>query len=155
MSHLKHIITMFCFMLLCCTDLTYAQQNRFEAIESEKIAFITKELRLTPAEAQKFFPLYNKYNEEMWELRRAKRGTPNSSSTSTAPRGTNSFNSNRRTVHRDVIAFDSKEIDIKKKYRTQFSQVVGEARASQFFQVVEDFNNLLRNELQNRKNRTK
>lgn len=152
MSHLKHIITTFCFMLLCCTSLTFAQQNRFEAIESEKVAFITKELKLTPAEAQKFFPIYNKYNEEMWELRRAKRGV--TSETPSAPRGTNAFN-NTRTVKRDVIAFDAKEIDIKKKYRTQFSQVVGQARASQFFQVVEDFNNILRNELQNRKNRTR
>lgn len=153
MSHLKHIITTFCFMLLCCTSITYAQQNRFEAIESEKVAFITKELKLTPAEAQKFFPLYNKYNEEMWELRRAKRGVTNETPT---PRGTtNSFNNSRRTAQRDVIAFDAKEIDIKKKYRTQFSQVVGQARASQFFQVVEDFNNILRDELQNRKNRNR
>lgn len=152
MSHLKHIITAFCFMLLCCSSISYAQQNKFEAIESEKVAFITKELKLTPAEAQKFFPLYNKYNEEMWELRRAKRGV---SSTTPAPRGTNSFNNTRGTQKRDVIAFDAKEIDIKKKYRTQFSQIVGQARASQFFQVVEDFNNILRDELQNRKNRSK
>lgn len=150
MSRLKHIITTFCFVVLCCIGFSYAQQNRFEAIESEKIAYITKELKLTPAEAQKFFPLYNKYNEEMWDLKRAKRGA---ATTTPTPRGVNPVNSFNRGGQRDVIAFDAKEVEIKKKYRSQFSQVVGQARASQFFQVVEDFNNILRNELQSRKNK--
>lgn len=149
MSRLKYIIAIFCLVLSCCISLSYAQQNKFNAIESEKIAYITKELKLSPMEAQKFFPLYNKYNEEMWDLKRAKRGTNNSNNTAATPRGVNSFN--RGGQQRDVIAFDAKEVDIKKKYRTQFSQVVGQARASQFFQVVEDFNNILRDELQNRK----
>jgi hypothetical protein len=152
MSRLKYIITTFCFVLLCIGH-SHAQQNQFQAIESEKVAYITKELKLTPAEAQKFFPLYNKYNEEMWDLKREKRGT-NSNSTAKTPSSVNSFNSRGSQIQkRDVIAFDAKEVEIKKKYRTQFSQVVGQARASQFFQVVEDFNNILRNELQNRKSR--
>ncbi len=145
MLRLNHIIMTICVVLMCCIG-SYAQQDRerFKAIESEKVAYITKELRLTPTEAQKFFPIYNKYNEEMWELKKAKRGT-----TTPTPRGVQSFNGGQR----DVIAFDAKEVDIKKKYRTQFTQVVGSARASQFFQVVEDFNDLLRNELENRRNK--
>ncbi|NGF56271.1 hypothetical protein G5B35_21230 [Parapusillimonas sp. SGNA-6] len=145
MLRLKHIIMTVCAMVLCCM-VSYAQQDkqeRFKAIESEKMAYITKELKLTPTEAQKFFPIYNKYNEEMWELKRAKRGA------ASAPQGANSFSGGKR----DVIAFDAKEVDIKKKYRTQFAQVVGPSRASQFFQVVEDFNDLLRSELQNRRNK--
>jgi len=140
MLQLRLIILTICFVLLCGTTL-YAQRDRFKAIESEKVAYITKELKLTPAEAQKFFPIYNKYNDEMWALKKAKRG-----STAT-PRGVKSFNGGKR----DVIAFDAKEVDIKKKYRNQFSDVVGQSRASQFFQVVEDFNDLLRNELQSRR----
>ena len=145
MLRVKHSIMTICAVLLYMASYAQPgnQDDRFKAIESEKVAYITKKLRLTPTEAQKFFPIYNKYNEEMWELKRAKRGT-----TST-PRGANGFSDGKR----DVIAFDAKEVDIKKKYRSEFSQVVGQARASQFFQVVEDFNNLLRNELQNRRNK--
>lgn len=139
MLQLRHIIMTICLMLLCGTAL-YAQRDKFKAIESEKVAYITKELKLTPAEAQKFFPIYNKYNDEMWELKKAKRGV-------STPQGVKSFNGSKR----DVIAFDVKEVDVKKKYRNQFSEVVGQSRASQFFQVVEDFNDLLRNELQNRR----
>lgn len=135
MLRFKNIFTTLC--LLFALQLTSnAQQRNFEAIESEKIAYITKELKLSPAEAQRFFPLYNKYNEEMWDLKKEKRSSTTRS---------NSFNGSR-----DVIAFDAKEVEIKKKYRAEFSKVVGQSKASQFFQVVEDFNDLLRNALQNR-----
>lgn len=108
-----------------------AQPRNFEAIESEKIAYLTKELKLSPHEAQRFFPLYNMYNEEMWNLRQEKRREKS-----------------------DVISFDAKEVELKKKYRGEFAKVIGQARASQFFQAVEDFNELLRNALQHRQNTT-
>ena len=47
--------------LLLAPTNTFAQesrQQRFERIETEKIAFITKELDLSSREAQRFFPIY-------------------------------------------------------------------------------------------------
>lgn len=126
MLQLKYIFTTLC-LLFTLHSTSIAQENNFEAIESKKIAYITKELKLTPAEAQRFFPLYNKYNEAIWELKRAK-----------------------KRERKDVISFDAKEVELKKEYRGEFAKVIGQARASQFFQVVEEFNDLLRNTLQNR-----
>ena len=139
MLRLKYILTTICF-IFTLQFASYAQQN-FEAIESEKIAYITKELKLTPGEAERFFPIYNQYNKEMWDLKRAKRGF--------AQRGGNSLNPEKR----DVIAFDAKEVDLKKSYRAEFAKIVGQTRASQFFQVEEDFFTKLRSKLQNRRNR--
>lgn len=139
MLRLKYILIAF-FALLSSHSISFAQQRNFEAIESEKIAYITKELKITPNEAQKFFPIYNKYMDELRDLKKAKRGE--------SPQQANSFMGGKR----DVIAFDAKEVETKKKYREEFSKVLGQARASQFFQVVEDFNDLLRNTLQERQN---
>lgn len=139
MSRLKYFVITLCLIL--SVQLAAKAQNNFEAIESEKIAYITKELKLSPAEAQRFFPIYNSYNSEMWDLKKAKRGTK-------TPGSANSFSGGKR----DVIAYDAQEVDIKKKYRNEFAKVVGQGRASQFFQVVEDFNNILRSTLQNRQN---
>jgi hypothetical protein len=36
--------------------------QRQEKIQALKIAFITQKLKLTPAEAEKFWPVYNQYN---------------------------------------------------------------------------------------------
>lgn len=141
MLHLRNIFTTVCFVFILHLS-SFAQENRFEAIESEKIAYITKELKLAPGEAERFFPIYNKYNKEMWELKRAKRGA--------TPRGSsNSLNPEKR----DVIAFDAKEVELKKSYRAEFTKIIGQSRASQFFQVEEDFFSKLRSKIENRRNR--
>ncbi len=132
----------------------WAQESRaarFERIEMEKIAFITKELDLSPGEAEKFFPIYNQYRAEFSKLRQEKRDRRpaartylQSQSQSLQPNG---FNSSR-----DVLAFDAKELELKKIYRQRFSNVIGAARASQFFAVEEEFRNYLMRELQQRRN---
>jgi hypothetical protein len=40
-----------------------------ERIESQRIAFITQQLRLTPDEAAKFWPVYNEYKDALKDMR--------------------------------------------------------------------------------------
>jgi len=46
---------------------------RMEQVESAKIAYITTLLDLSPAEAQKFWPVYNKYMDEHKTIMKARR----------------------------------------------------------------------------------
>lgn len=45
-----------------------AFDDKREAIEARKIAFITRQLSLTPAEAQDFWPIYNEYNARVEQI---------------------------------------------------------------------------------------
>lgn len=60
--------------LVCLSG--FAQGGRFqekkEQIKSLKVAFITDELKLTSAEAEKFWPLFNAYDAKQNELRQEK-----------------------------------------------------------------------------------
>ncbi|MFC7522456.1 hypothetical protein ACFQRK_00760 [Parapedobacter sp. GCM10030251] len=142
----------FIVLTLLFSIATVAQESRaqrFERIEAEKIAFITKELNLTPSEAQRFFPAYNQYFKEISTLKRERRSnkpnyTPNLQSQKLAGNGFNPSN-------RDVLAFDAKELEVKKIYRKRFSDIIGPARASRFFEVEEEFRNYLLRELQHRR----
>ncbi|MDM1294730.1 hypothetical protein HX021_10570 [Sphingobacterium sp. N143] len=127
------------FFSIFSIALGFAQdRNRFQAIENEKIAYITKELNLTPKEAQQFFPLYNEYSQTLWNLRKAKlNGAPK-----------NSFRGGSRS--RDVLQYDAKEVDVKKEYRGKFARVIGSSRASQFFEVEQEFREHLYKSLRNR-----
>lgn len=101
MSKIKNIMIIFCFCIIGLST-TYAQDNeRFQIIENEKIAFITRELNLSRKEAQDFFPIYNEYSKEMWSVKKAKTGNSPS-------------RNNLRGGSRDVIAYDAKELEIKK-----------------------------------------
>lgn len=42
-------------------------KDRWEKFRTEKIAFLTDKLELTPTEAQKFWPVYNQMDKERWQ----------------------------------------------------------------------------------------
>jgi hypothetical protein len=58
---------------VCINALAFAQdateqempEKKQQDIQALKVAFITKELELTPDEAEKFWPVYNQYDKEM------------------------------------------------------------------------------------------
>jgi hypothetical protein len=61
-------------LILLTTATAVAQpgremQHRHGQIEAQKIAFITKELELTPQEAQVFWPVYNEFDAKRKALR--------------------------------------------------------------------------------------
>lgn len=56
--------------LLLLSATTYAQRGeRGEKIKAYKLAHITDAIDLTPAEAEKFWPVYNEHEETMHTLR--------------------------------------------------------------------------------------
>ncbi len=60
------------FLFICL--VTYSQDDgKHERIKALKVPFITEELELTPAEAEKFWPIYNSYDKRMHDLRERER----------------------------------------------------------------------------------
>jgi Spy/CpxP family protein refolding chaperone len=66
--------TLFTAVILFFTFIGFAQDepNKKEQIKALKTAFITTELELTPTEAEKFWPIYNAFEEKQFELRHEK-----------------------------------------------------------------------------------
>ena len=67
---MKKIITFISICLFCI--LSVSAQGRKESrqkIKALKIAYITEQLNLTAAEAEKFWPIYNSYDEKLRTLR--------------------------------------------------------------------------------------
>ena len=58
------LVTVFMF------NVAFAQPNKREQREAQKIAFITKLLALTPEEAQKFWPVYNQFEADQKALKK-------------------------------------------------------------------------------------
>lgn len=109
-------------LLLSAQDKTQ-RDNKLQSLE---IAYLTKELNLSPEEAQKFWPVYNKYSAEMRETLRSKENDP------------------------DVLDKQQKLLDIRKKYRTEFLKVLSPDRVNQVFTSEVKFREMVRRELQER-----
>lgn len=48
-------------------------KERWEKYKTEKIAFLTNNLELSPEEAQSFWPVYNQMDKERWSVQKCRR----------------------------------------------------------------------------------
>ncbi|WP_028295477.1 hypothetical protein [Olivibacter sitiensis] len=112
-------ILFICFIGLVGIGIVKGQDHdRFKKIEAAKIAYITKELELTPKEAERFFPLYNQYHREMRLLMDRKHSKDN---------------------RKGEIESDAEIVALKKRYREEFVPIINPQRASRFFEVEREF----------------
>jgi len=54
-----------------------SHEARMEKYRTEKVSFLTTRLDLTPAEAEKFWPIYNQMEKERWEAQKSRRNLEN------------------------------------------------------------------------------
>lgn len=67
---MNKILALICLLL---TTVSFGQRGNREKIKSLKVAFITDKLELSSKEAQQFWPVYNKFEEEREQLRKKER----------------------------------------------------------------------------------
>lgn len=106
-----------------------AQENnesnkKQQDIEALKVAFISRELELTPEDAQKFWPVYNQYSNEL-------RGVVQDD--------------------QDVIERDEKVLNLRKKYRDQFTKVLGAQRMNRLYNAEGRFRQILIKAIKNQR----
>ncbi len=105
------------------------QQNydhkKGQQIEALKVAFISKELELSPDEAQRFWPLYDQYTNE---IKYVIKFTP------------------------DPLDKDEKILNIKKHYREQFTRIIGPERTIRLYESERKFRQLLIKRLRDQNN---
>jgi len=107
------------------------EEKREEKIQSLEIAFISRKLSLTPDEAQRFWPVYNEYKKEVRQTAQLQKNSPD----------------------RDVLDFEQRMIDIRKKYRDQFAGAIGKERMNRFFKAEHEFRAVLLNRIKNQSGR--
>ena len=71
---IKNILPLFMFLI---TFSFYAQNDKKldekrDKVKAYKVSFLTTELELTPTEAEKFWPIYNAFDDKQFELRHEK-----------------------------------------------------------------------------------
>ena len=100
-------------------------ETRGEKVEALKIAFITQKLQLTPDEAQKFWPVYNQYENEIRSLQLDYKNGP-------------------------ALENEEKLLNTRKKYSPAFEKVIGPQKLNTLFNAERDFRTILIRRLQNR-----
>lgn len=69
MNNMKRLLFIFLTFLVFTA---HGQDDKRSQIQAMKTAYITEELELTTSEAEKFWPVYNAYRKNLWNLRHDK-----------------------------------------------------------------------------------
>jgi hypothetical protein len=117
----------FCFLCFFCT----AQQPNNNAgvlgnLQGLRIAYITKQLNLNTDEAQKFWPVYFSFTDEIRNVRQKNKD--------------------------NAIALDEATLNVKKKFLPDFKKILGtDERANKVFFIDRDFAAEVKKELDKRR----
>lgn len=104
--------------------------RRGQRLHAVKAAFYTKELNLTVEEAQKFWPVYDPYFEEL--------------------------KSAKMSIRNDALKLEEAVLNIRKKYKPEFLRVLGsEQRVNKLFVTDLKFVEMLRAELKERRRKNR
>jgi|688.fasta_scaffold388836_2 hypothetical protein len=106
-----------------------------EKIESMKIGFITQKLDLSAEEAQRFWPVYNKYVDEMEKSRKAYKGRVMEEIADID----NMSNAEAEKTLNDMLAFKSSEVEVIKKYTAEFKKVLPPQKVVKLFVAEQQF----------------
>ena len=130
MKKMKKIYALLLFLFFhsyFCFSQQPPNDNDDQRVEVLKKAYVTDELNLSPQEAEKFWPVYNNYQNE---IKQARKENPN-----------------------DEVAYEKKVVEIKQRYQGNFKKVLGSngQRVNKVYTTDKQFRDMLRNEQQNRR----
>ncbi|WP_299390399.1 sensor of ECF-type sigma factor [uncultured Gelidibacter sp.] len=139
---MKKIIITLCVVLTSWS--TFSQNSdRREKIKALKVAFITERLALTETEAQKFWPIYNTYENKKDEQRRMgyeKRKQISEDMTE----------AQAKAMLKDFVAFEKEREDLRSNFVESLLKVMPAKKIIQLKLAEEEFNRKMLQEYKKR-----
>jgi hypothetical protein len=132
-------------MLSICM-ITQAQRPGKERIEAMKIGFITKRLNLSSEEAQRFWPVYNRFVDEQEKLRK---NTKTNLIEELADPSALSDAEAEKTLQ-EMLQFKSNEAELIRKYTNEFKKVIPVQKVVLLFKAELEFKRELLKQLKER-----
>jgi len=114
-------------------------QNVRDKIEAARIAYITDQLQLTPAEAEKFWPIYREFAEKRREIRHQLRNA----------RNTNPNQTDEELVDQQFKA-KQQELDLEKDYSGRLIKVISAQKLRSLPQAERKFRQMILEQIQRR-----
>lgn len=123
---MKKMITLFTLIIIG-TSLQAQPPQKREELEALRIAYISKQLELTPAEAEKFWPVYNHFQTLQRNMMRE-----------------------QREKQIPELEFQEKMLNLRKQSKPEFLKAISEQKFDKMLRIERSWGEMLRKELQRR-----
>lgn len=121
---MKKLLILFATVLMGTAQFAQAQEDldpdKRERLEALKVAYLTKELDLSPQEAQQFWPLYNEMEAKMKAIRKQRRDNR----LDTKANHENLSDQELSAAVDRELAFEQQELDLKIQYNERFKKIL-------------------------------
>lgn len=111
-----------------------SEESKHEKIEALKISFITEKLSLTSKEAELFWPIYNKFEQDIKTVRRKQRELTKAFKLKVKP--------NEQEADKYIseqLVLKQTEIDVVKKYIPEFKKVLPTTKVAKLLSIEQEF----------------
>lgn len=124
----RYLLIMLFFFGYTIAGISQEDDKKGGRIEALKIAFLTRKLNLSSEEAQKFWPVYNKYADEIRKVQIEAHQNKTSE-----------------------IDREEKILTIRKRFNGEFAKTLSNEKVNTFFRVEKEFNGFLQKEMMERR----
>jgi hypothetical protein len=135
---MKKSIVLLTIAIMFLAFTGYSQNKEgpdFEKFKSQKIAFLTEKMSLSPREAQDFWPVYNEFEKQRMELQQNRRQLE------LKTRDENISFSDQEIIKmtREISATFRKEADIATEYNEKFLKILPPQKVLQLYRAENQF----------------
>ena len=134
----KHFLTV---LFLMCSITFYSQENNKEKIKALKIAYITNDLNLSSSEAEKFWPIYNAFDEKQFDIRMVKMRKIRQELKSKPLENFSDAESN--VILNQLDNLENESFQNRKKLAADLRKIISPVKMLQLKQAEDDFNKSL------------
>jgi hypothetical protein len=143
---MRRILTIIISVLVFTSLNSNAQnQSNFEKLNAYKIAFFTKKINLTSPEAEKFWPIYNEYQDKKNQIQQEKIALMRSFNQS----GTSMNETQLIELGDKIVATVVKESDLTVELHKKLKTVLPPEKVIRVYQAENQYKAQLLKELQN------
>jgi hypothetical protein len=124
-----------------------AQNNNLERLNAYKIAFFTKRLNLTSQEAEKFWPVYNEFQDMRHKLQLERQAINRNFNQN----GLNMTEKEMTEAADELIRLQVREAAIAQEFHNKIKGILSPVKVLRLYQAENQYRVQLLNELQDRK----
>jgi len=117
-------ILLYGLFFFCAFSLRAQDGKRIQTL---KIGYLTRQMNLTPEEAQRFWPIYNKYSDDLIVA-----------------------TIDARKNNKPEIELEETVLNIRKRYNTEFMKVLPPDKVDTFWRAEKQFSNFVKKEIERR-----
>lgn len=123
------------------------QEDQQKNIEAQRVAFITKEVGLTPDEAKVFWPVYNEYESKRHELRKSFKKTED-----LKQEDFDKLTDKEATQILDKQIIEAqKYLDLRKEYHAKFKAILPPVKVLKLYDAEREFQKILMDKMRQHK----